>query len=63
MPGSRGPPHQTGHPVMGKIGPRRTAVFIGYAYRKSYIGRGASFPLVESRLTSQVKCAPHRASP
>ena len=33
MPGLRGPPHQTGHPVMGEIGPRRTAVFIGQAWR------------------------------
>ena len=32
MPGSRGPSHQTGHPVMGEIAPRRIAVFIGQAY-------------------------------
>ena len=31
MPGLRMPPHQTGHPVMGEIGPRRTAVFISAA--------------------------------
>ena len=43
------PPHQMGHPVMGAIGPRRTAVFIGHAYRKSYIGRSAS-PLEKRRL-------------
>ena len=29
MSGSRGPSHQTGHPVMGEIAPRRIAVFIG----------------------------------
>ena len=63
MPGLRMPPHQTGHPVMGEIGPRRTAVFIGHAYRKSYIGRSASFPFGKSRLASQVKCASHMASP
>ena len=34
MPGLRMLSHQTGHPVMGEIGPRRTAVFIGQAYRK-----------------------------
>ena len=37
MPGSRVPSYQTGHPVMGAIGPRRTAVFIGQAYPKSHI--------------------------
>ena len=51
MPGSRGPSHQTGHPVMGEIAPRRIAVFIGYVYLKLYIG-GASFPLLGSRLAS-----------
>ena len=35
----------TGHPVMGEIAPRRTAVFIGQTCPKSYIG-GASFPLI-----------------
>jgi len=35
MPGSRGPQHQTGHPVMGEIGPRRTAVFIDVVFLKS----------------------------
>ena len=34
MPGLRMPSHQMGHPVMGEIGPRRTAVFIGYACPK-----------------------------
>ena len=63
MPGLRMPPHPMGHPVMGELGPRRIAVFIGHAYRKSYIRRGASFPLGESRLASQVKCASHRVSP
>ena len=43
------PPHQMGHPVMGAIGPRRTAVFIGRICRKSYIGRSAS-PLEKHRL-------------
>ena len=37
MPGSSGPPHQTGHPVMGEIGPRRIAVFIGRACRFDYL--------------------------
>ena len=63
MPGLRMPPHQTGHPVMGEIAPRRTAVFIGYAYRKTYIFGGRKFPLGEIRLASQVKCASHRVSP
>ena len=63
MPGLRMPPHPMGHPVMGEIGPRRIAVFIGQAYPKSYIGRNASFPLGEIRLASQVKCASHKASP
>ena len=49
MPGYRMPPHQMGHPVMGAIGPRRTAVFIGRICRKSYIGRSAS-PLEKHRL-------------
>ena len=52
-----------GSPVMGEIGPRRAAVSIGHAYRKSYIGRGASFPFGKSRLASQVKCASHKTSP
>ena len=35
-------PHQTGHPVMGEIAPRRTAVFIGqepklYFYDASFL--------------------------
>ena len=63
MPGYMLRNNQTGHPVMGEIGPRRIAVFIGQAYPKSYIGRNASFPLVEIRLASQVKCASHKASP
>ena len=63
MPGYMLRNNQTGHPVMGEIGPRRTAVFIGYAYRKTYIGGDASFPLGEIRLASQVKCASHKASP
>ena len=63
MPGYMLRNNPTGHPVMGEIGPRRTAVFIGYAYHKSYIGRSASFPFGKSRLASQVKCASHRASP
>jgi len=37
MPGYMLRHNQMGHPVMGAIGPRRTAVFIGHAYRKSYI--------------------------
>ena len=48
---------------MGEIGPRRIAVFIGYAYRKTYILGDASFPLGEIRLASQEKCASHKASP
>ena len=36
------PPHQTGHPVMGEIAPRRIAVFIGqepklYFYDASFL--------------------------
>ena len=57
------PPHQMGHPVMGEIGPRRIAVFIGYASHKTYIFGGRKFSLGESRLASQGKCAPHKASP
>ena len=63
MPGLRMPSHQTGHPVMGEIAPRRIAVFIGYAYRKTYIFEGRKFPLGEIRLASQEKCASHKASP
>ena len=33
MPGYMLRHHRMGHPVMGEIGPRRIAVFIGYAYR------------------------------
>ena len=33
MPGYMLRNNQAGHPVMGEIGPRRIAVFIGYAYR------------------------------
>ena len=62
MPGYMLRNNQTGHPVMGEIGPRRIAVFIGHACLKLYI-LGASFPLGESRLASQVKCASHKASP
>ena len=29
---------------MGEIGPRRIDVFIGYAYRKTYILGGRKFP-------------------
>ena len=32
MPGYMLHHNQTGHPVMGEIAPRRTAVFIGHAY-------------------------------
>ena len=53
MPGLRGPPHQTGHPVMGEIAPRRIAVFIGQACPKSYIG-GASFPLIYMQLVTYI---------
>ena len=35
MPGLRMPSHQMGHPVMGEIGPRRTAVFIDVVFLKS----------------------------
>ena len=63
MPGLRMPSHPMGHPVMGEIAPRRTAVFIGYAYRKTYILGGRKFPLGEIRLASQEKCASHKASP
>ena len=63
MPGLRMPSHPMGHPVMGEIGPRRIAVFKGHVYRKTYIGRNASFPLGEIRLASQEKCASHKASP
>ena len=64
MPGLRMSSHQTGHPVMGEIGPRRIAVFIGYAYRKTYIFGGRKFPpLGEIRLALQEKCALHKASP
>ena len=61
MPGLRMPSHPMGHPVMGEIGPRRIAVFIGQAPKLYFYD--ASFPLGEIRLASQVKCAPHRASP
>ena len=63
MPDLRMPSHPMGHPVMGEIGPRRIAVFIGYAYRKTYILGGRKFPLGEIRLASQEKCASHKASP
>ena len=33
MPGYMLRHHRMGHPVMGAIGPRRIAVFIGHAYR------------------------------
>ena len=52
-----------GYPVRGEIGPRRIAVFIGDAYHKTYIFWGRKFSLGESRLASQGKCAPHKASP
>jgi len=35
MPGLRMPSHPMGHPVMGEIGPRRTAVFIDVVFLKS----------------------------
>ena len=63
MPGYMLRHHRMGHPVMGEIGPRRIAVFIGYAYRKTYILGGRKFPLGEIRLASQEKCASHKASP
>ena len=63
MPGYILRNNQTGHPVMGEIGRRRIAVFIGYAYRKTYILGGRKFPLGEIRLASQEKCASHKASP
>ena len=62
MPGYMLRNNQTGHPVMGEIGPRRIAVFIGQACPKLYIGVQVS-PLGEIRLASQGKCAPHMASP
>ena len=37
MPGLRMPSYQMGHPVMGEIGPRRIAVFIGRACRFDYL--------------------------
>ena len=37
MPGYMLHHNQTGHPVMGEIGPRRTAVFIGRACRFDYL--------------------------
>ena len=49
------PPHQTGHPVMGEIAPRRIAVFIGQAYPKSYIW-GASFPLYTTWYKHSYRC-------
>ena len=37
MPGYMLRNNQTGHPVMGEIGPRRTAGFIGWACRWEYL--------------------------
>ena len=41
MPGYMLRHHRMGHPVMGEIGPRRIAVFIGHAYRS--VLDGSSF--------------------
>ena len=40
MPGLHGLQYQTTHAFRCAIGPRRTAVFIGYAYRKHLIMHG-----------------------
>ena len=48
MPGLRMPSYQTGHPVMGEIAPRRTAVFIGQEPKCIYLWRKPNFPKGET---------------